>query len=199
MPVSYENAFALRDNPFGPTRLLEGITKPSVMQSLESLPLRSHLEPKLLALYCGQAGPFDQHLSFFQHLIATAGYNADPPSAGLKSLIFLIKGYQGTGKTTIANAMVHWLKKCKPVGSGEWHVFDPWPLKEFSSSREQIAEIDVLQNKIDQETSTGDYCCVLIDNLVSGADVRALDMFSKLIEDRIVFLFLLTRSLSENS
>ncbi len=103
--MSYERAFALRDNPFGPTRPLSGIKNPALMQMLESRPLMVDVEPILFELYCLTCGPFEKHISEFKGLIATAGY-ADRTSIGLSSFIFLILGHKGTGKTSLVHAMV---------------------------------------------------------------------------------------------
>jgi len=194
MLISYEKAFALRDNPFRPTQILEGVKNFSMMQELDSRPLRIHKEPKLFSLYCEKAGPFESLVHEFQDRIAQEGYRINPPSAGFNPFIFLIVGSKGTGKTTLANTMIHHLEQCKS-NNLKWHVKDPWSNKEFSSSGDQIAEIDKLQAELCRETQEGDYCCILIDNLVEGAEVRALEMFDELGKDRIVFLFLLTSDL----
>ena len=78
MLLSYEKAFALRDNPFRPTMPLEGVKNYAMMQQLDSLPLRIHMEPKLFRLYCEKAGPFESHIGEFQELIAEAGYRINP-------------------------------------------------------------------------------------------------------------------------
>lgn len=195
MILKYSNFFALSDNPFGPTKPLSKISKISVMRTLQSYPLRIYEEPKLLKLYCSQAGPFEQHTKRFLDKISLLSYNIDPPSAGFESLIFLISGYKGTGKTTLVNFMIHCLKKCKSDEINEWHIFER-QLKESSSSNDQIAEIDKLKEKIIEETSADDYCCVMLDNLVADAEVTALDLYDKLFDsERIVFLFLITSDL----
>lgn len=195
MTLKYSNFFALSDNPFGPTKPLPEISKSSVMRTLQRHPLRIYEEPKLIKLYCSQAGPFEQHTKRFLEEISLFNYNIDPPSAGFESLIFLISGYKGTGKTTLAHFMIHCLKKCELDEGNKWHIFEQ-QLKESSSSSDQIAEIDKLKEKIDGETSAEDYCCVMLDNLVAGAEVTALDLYDKLFEsERIVFLFLVTSDL----
>ena len=195
MTLKYSNFFALSDNPFGPTKPLPEISKIVVMRTLQRYPLRIYEEPELLKLYCSQAGPFEQHTKIFLEEITPLNYNIDPPSAGFDSLIFLISGYKGTGKTTLAYFMIHCLKKCKLDESNEWHIFEQ-QLKESSSSNDQIAEIHKLEEKIYKETSAEDYCCVMLDNLVAGAESAALDLYDKLFaSERIVFLFIVTSDL----
>ena len=196
MVLNYHDAFALRDNPFGPTKLLVGITDPSVMQMLVSRPLRIHVEPRLETLYSPDAGPFAEFCRRFEVLIATAGYTANPSVRGISSFILLIVGYQGTGKTTVTNVMIDMLKRCTPQGERPWHVFDPWPHRDFVTASEQGEEINRLEREITAQTGRGDYCCVLIDNLVSGADRHPLQMFDRLSVDRIVFLFMVTSDLN---
>jgi hypothetical protein len=192
MNYNYDKAFALRDNPFRPRKALKGVKNISAMKDLDSLPLRVHKEPKLLALYCKKAGPFKSLLDQFKERIEQDGYCAKPPSIGINPIIFLIEGPQGTGKTTLANAMIYRIQKCSP-NNIKWRVIDPWPDKEFLSNNEQIAEIVKLNDKLGaEEIIEGENWCILIDGLIAGAETKALEMYRELCQDRTVFLFLLT-------
>ena len=109
MPVwSHEKAFALRDNPFRPMRRIPGVTRVAFLASLETRPLRMDIEPALRHLYVPKLGLSDRHEAEFQHVIRSQG-GYRPGSAGFQSFIFLISGYQGTGKTTLASAMIQWV------------------------------------------------------------------------------------------
>src|SRR5689334_11054199 len=106
---NYQDAFGLSDNPFCPTQALAGMHNLLAIQNLSSLPLRVHEEPLLMKLYCPIVGTQDA-VDNFKDMISDNGY--EPPSVGTQSFLTVIRGPQGTGKTTLANVLVHHLKKC---------------------------------------------------------------------------------------
>ena len=80
---------------------------------------------------------------------------------------------------------------CREIDGPTWHPFELEQTHEFSAQK-QIAEIDLLQKKIlEGSTEAGDYCYVLIENLIAGAELRMLDFFDSVTKaDRVMFLFL---------
>ena len=185
---NYEKAFGLRENPFKPSRI-EGVEKIVMTKDLHTSPLKIHEEPKLISMYCPHAGPFHSLFEKFKNMITLEGYEINPSCAGNSCFIFLIMGSEGTGKTTLASMMMHHLKQCKE--KKEWIVHDPWAEKIFNSSIDQMAEIDKMERWIKDKTNANDYCCLLIDNLIYGAEARVFDLYDKF-GDRIMFLFLIT-------
>jgi hypothetical protein len=192
MPLSYQDAFSLADNPFYPRRAkLLGVQDPIVMQTLVSRPLRVHEEASLLKLYSEEAGPFKEHVVKFLSTVSGFGYDPDNADLGSEPFIFLIKGSIGSGKTTLANVMVHHLKRANPKGD-LLVVFDPWAEERFDIHTKQEAEIEKLEKRILDQLSKGKYCCVLIDNLVAGAEERAFQLYARLIKTNLTFLFLIS-------
>jgi len=108
----------------------------------------------------------------FLGTISRFGYDPEHAELGSEPFIFLIKGSIGSGKTTLANVMVHHLKRANPKGD-QLVIFDPWVDERFDIHTKQEAEIEKLEKRILDQMSQGKYCCVLIDNLVAGAEERA--------------------------
>jgi hypothetical protein len=191
MAYDYGKVFALRDNPFSPYEPFEGLTRINLHRDLPNNPLLINLEPTLECMYSSEAGPFGTFLENFKNFARQHNYRDKPPRVGNSSFIFSIYGFEGTGKTTLAQVIINWLKKCKPR-TGEWHVHDEWSLSKLPDPAKQIERIDALEQKIRVEISKNSYCCVVVDNLVPGALNRALEMYDQLRLDWIVFLFLLS-------
>lgn len=186
--TKYEEAFFLRDNPFCPAKPLAGISSPLLMSNLSTQPLRIHMDEALMSLYCADVGK--ANLDQFRESVSHDGY--DPPGIGSTPFLSLILGPQGTGKTTLANAMVHHLKQCAPNAPGKWRVYDPWADREFDQSEQQVETMARLQAQVLNETTDKDYLCVLLDNLKSGAEQAAFNLYGELYRSRIVFVFLLS-------
>jgi adenylate kinase family enzyme len=193
MADDYEKAFALLDNPFEPLGDIEGVGNQLYQSDLASRPLLLNREPALERLYSSDAGPFGTYLKNFQAFARKSGYRdaPPPPKAGKKSFIFSIYGNEGTGKTTLAQAIINWLKKCKPK-NGQWYVSDDMSLTKVADVGKQIEVIESLQQRIKDNVSQGGHCCVVLDNLVKGAMPRALDMYDQLTSGWFVFLFLVS-------
>jgi hypothetical protein len=187
MPLTdWKKAFALNDNPFGPTSPLAGMAKPKLIVDLAGGPLPVHQEPKLLDLYCYAAGPLlpprggrkrQLVIDDFKGQLAIDGFAPDR-GVGVRSFIFCIRGPKGTGKTTLANVMTEWLLRCQPPG-GAWKVYDRWAAKEPRSAEEQLKELAALKAQISADAFP--YCCVLLDNLLRGAELPALGMYDELL------------------
>jgi hypothetical protein len=192
MPLSYQDAFSLADNPFYPRRkALLGVEDPVVMQTLVSRPLRIHEDRALIKLYVEEAGPFKENVEQFLNTISEFGYAPKDAELGSEPFIFLIKGSIGSGKTTLANVMVYHLKKANPTGD-RLVIFDPWAETRFNIHTEQETAINDLEKQILDHLSKGKYCCVMIDNLVAGAEDRAFQLYTKLIKTNLTYLFLIS-------
>jgi hypothetical protein len=192
MPLSYQDAFSLADNPFYPRRqTLLGVEDPVMMQTLVSRPLRVHEEKGLLNLYSEEAGPFKESVERFLSTLSEFGYDPENAELGREPSIFLIKGSTGSGKTTLANVMVYHLRKADPTGD-RLVVFDPWAEERFDIHTKQETEIEKLESQILDRLSKGKYCCVMIDNLVAGAEERAFKLHTRLIKTNLTFLFLIS-------
>jgi hypothetical protein len=193
MAYDYGKAFALRDNPFSPLELLEGLKKKIWQSDLATNPLLVDLEPVLERLYSPDAGPFGTYVENFQKFARRNGYRDKPlpPKVGNSSFIFSIFGNEGTGKTTLAQVITSWLKQCKPK-EGHWNVFHEWSLTRIEDLDKQIKRIDELQEQVKRDVTPESYCCIVVDNLGAGALTRALEMYDQLINNWVVFLFLLS-------
>jgi hypothetical protein len=190
MSLSYQDAFSLADNPFYPRRkTLLGVEDPVVMQTLVSRPLRVHEEKALLKLYSEEAGPFKESVERFLNTISEFGYNPEDADLGSEPFIILIKGSIGSGKTTLANVMVYHLRKANPE-CDRLIILDPWAEERFDLHTTQEAAIDLLEKDI--QVSKGKYYCVMIDNLVAGAEERAFQLYTKLIKTNLTYLFLIS-------
>ena len=197
MPPSYIQAFALEDNPFAPTRPLPKVGNAAVMTNLDRKPLPIDVEPELKQLYCADAGPFCEHLKTFEETIEESGYDPSTGARGMNSFVFLIQGPQGTGKSTLANLLVHTLKQCTIAEQKDWCVERPWaPNVEFLSPEKQSDSIDACAEVLVKKTGPGDYCCVILDNMRADCIASALTLFDKIAADRFIFLFLTSSDLA---
>jgi hypothetical protein len=174
-----------------PIQPLTGLNNIGAQNDLETKPLLINSEPALQRLFSDSAGPFGTHLTAFKTLARQRGYHDRPPQVGVKSHIFSIYGYEGTGKTTLVQAIISWLKTCKPK-TGDWYVRDEWSFETVKEVQKQIERIDKEQEWIVRESGKNSYCCIVADNLVCGALDRAFEMYDRLTRDRVVFLFLLS-------
>ena len=179
MTSDYMRAFSLRDNPFGPRKQINGMQNLFAMQNLESQPLRIHEEPKLLELFSEKAGPYDELIRGYLRWIEQEGYDGQAKIFGTGSSIILIGGHQGTGKTTLAYLLVHYLKECEN-GSKKWKIFHNDSPGQRSIPQEQAKSIRELNNKIKESTQKNDHCCVVLDDIVSDAMLPALEVYDLL-------------------
>jgi hypothetical protein len=193
MAYDYGKAFALLDNPFSPLEPLKGLKKKNRQNDLASEPLLVDLEPVLEPLYSPDAGPFGTYVENFQKFARQNGYRDKPlpPKAGNSSFIFSIYGNEGTGKTTLAQVIISWLKQCKSR-EDHWSVYHEWSFTKLDDSVKEIERIDALQEQIQKDVTAESYCCIVVDNLRRGALTRALEMYDQLVTNWVVFLFLLS-------
>jgi hypothetical protein len=187
-----KKAFVLTDYPFSPNQPLKGMSHPLLIRSLISGPLQMHKDAVLEKLFVPDAGPFERHFNDFKDSIAYKNYTDNPSSAGVEPFAFFIRGNEGTGKTTLVNRMISHLQKCLPEGSSKkWKIFDTWGDIVFTFDT-QSAALAVLKCKINQQTTEEDYCCLVLDNLVAGLETAAINLFSEISKNRVVFLFLIS-------
>jgi hypothetical protein len=193
MPT-YPEAFGLTDNPFSPSRLIEGVTSPFMMKSISINPLRLDADDGLLQLYVGGAGPFDEHYRAYQDKLEANGYVESAAGAqssiGINSFIFFIHGPIGTGKTTLMNLMLRSLKRCTPP-SGAWTRYEAdWGFKQPAPT--QTLALEAMKEKIEKRSSGDDYCFVILDDLVQGASESAFNLFKHFEHKCLLFMFITT-------
>jgi hypothetical protein len=181
MPLSdWRKAFGflVQDNPFNPSQPLDGMANADLMLDLGAQALPIHREPKLGPLFCADAGGFAQSLQKFHHRVGVAGYRpGPPPSVGTQPFLILIGGPKGSGKTTLANVMVEWVSRCDPRGV-HWDIYDPWSTRDFDTPESQIAALGPLEADIKDKQPV--HCCVLLDNLLTGVETAALNLYAQL-------------------
>jgi hypothetical protein len=183
---TYLRTFGLRDNPFRPYSKLEGVSK-AAGSNLDTKPLRLHEEERLEAMFVPRAGPFEQHLSDFRQQLELAGYLPGEDVEPVTSFAFLVIGKQGTGKSTLVNAMLQWVLKCR--------VTPPWvrvlhPPEAIIDDPPALAEY--IAQKLAQESRPESYCCIVIEDLKRIDAARALKLWSEVTRDRTLMLFLVT-------
>lgn len=173
MPASpaehrFARPYGLTDNPFAPRRLppLNG-AQPSVqnkflLSNLHKQPLRLDKDPALDCLYVPEAGEFGRYQQEFQDMLELAGYGEDPVET-VQQFAFLVCGEQGTGKSTLVNWLVRWLKQCRIPG--EWHEWRYPPEPPDPQANQGLHHY--LAEKLNA-VSDGEYCCLVIDNLTTS-------------------------------
>jgi hypothetical protein len=191
--VDFEKAFALTDNPFGPTkRALINATQRGAMRELYQSPLRVHVEPALMKLYCPQAGPFAEQEQRFKQKMESRGYTNSPPDRGNDPFCFFIRGGKGTGKSTLANVMRRWLLDCRPENEPEWRYFEPWFGGEDLTFDEQKPMIEQVEDDVKHLCGPDDHFFIVFDNIVEGAHRIAFNLYARLQEQFLPFMFLLS-------
>jgi hypothetical protein len=197
MPSTYEKAFCLTDNPFGPKRPLAGVSVP-LLRSIYISPLKLDADDDdngLYKLYVPDAGPFDDlHTRYLTKLEAEnywAGGPARESSVGINSFISFLHGPIGTGKTTLMNLMIRSLKRCKPANV-EWVPFHA-QFNLIPNETQQNRELDKVRETIKQRKLDGDACSYLVlDNLMNGAVENAFNLYDDFQRQFRLFAFVTT-------
>jgi len=199
MPITYKQAFALTDNPFGPSTPFPDMTRPNLLSDIQSLPLNIHREPKLKQLYCADAGPFRAHFDRFSRAIGRRHFSSNPASRGVTSDLVVIRGDQGTGKTSFASYCADHLLSCTPNGSTPWLIFDSEELAEANVWRElyetaalQADALNAVKTYVLSKSHQSDYCILILDNLLEGTEGEIVNLYDTLKGRRVVFVFLTT-------
>jgi hypothetical protein len=192
-PLTYQDAFALRDSPFGPRRPMPGVSPP-LTQSLESRPLLIHQNRLLLDLYSPDAGPFGKRSEDFEVELATAEYRVanplDPASRGVTSYVFLILGDRGTGKSTLASWMIDYITRCTGPNQPAWKLFEEYlSAVDGQAPEEQLARLTTVEAAFDGVTSN-DYCCVFLDDVLGAVFPHCLAAFERLRKKAATFMML---------
>ena len=189
-PPDIGEAFALTDNPFVPKNPIPGVENPLAVNMLALEGLQILKEPGLLKFFCDQAGPFENLLNRFWQKMKIAGYRTNPPRLGITPWVILVRGPQGTGKTSLVHRMVHWLVECScgNLSAKTW----PQPGENLPSAAKQQQSIEEFDQRMIAVTPPRKHCCFILEDLVEGAELGALKMFGHFISDRIVIMFLIS-------
>jgi hypothetical protein len=184
--LTYLRTFGLRDNPFRPYSRLQGVSR-AAGSNLDTKPLRLHEEAGLENMFVPRAGPFEQHLEDFRQRLELAGYRPGEDVEPVTSFAFLVIGKQGTGKSTLVNAMLQWLLQCR--------VTPPWvrflhPPEAIIDDPPALAQY--MREKLEQQSRPDGYCCIVIEDLKRIDADRALQLWSEVTRDRTLMLFLVS-------
>lgn len=181
MPEIFERAFGLRDNPFDPLEFA-GVAS-HLLDDLSTRALQVDDAPELMPLFIPTAGPFEAALGTFAEMLTLAGYSSgDDPKLGAKSFLFRIIGPQGSGKSTLTNVMIDWLRRCLPE-RGQLFV-----LKEGLRRPEQLAQqLNAVMGRIVERGPR--WCCVAFDD-VNGSDEPELHNFYRDLQDSRIHVVL---------
>lgn len=187
--------FGLIDNPFAPRRLplLNG-TQASVqnrllLSNLHKQPLRLDKDPALECLFVPEAGEFGRYQRDFQDLLESAGYDEYPVDA-TQQFAFLVCGEQGTGKSTLVNNLVRWLRQYRVQGGWNEYRYPPEP----SDPQANQGLHDYLAEKLNT-LNDGGYCCLVIDSLTASNKDEAIRIYEEYIGSRMLVMFMITDDL----
>jgi hypothetical protein len=178
----WEDLFGLRESPFDPGALPKPGSENLVLSELVTRPLLLHESPALRQLYCPKAGPFAEHEHKFQVRMRLSGYAPGQQSDPKRSQIFVVAGPEGTGKTTLASAMIEWLCQWTPP-AGNWHI-PAWPLRTFNSTASQMERLTAIGQELNELEAGGGYCCLFIDDFLPGTELQALNLFDVLTQEQ---------------
>jgi hypothetical protein len=160
---------------------------------LSTKPLELYREPKLRDLYVPDAGPFATCLGVFKRKFIEAGFEAGQ-SAGTKPRICLITGPAGSGKTTLVNDMIAWLKSCPlDEGSSWWISPENAPPLAYGPAQ-QLDLLKQLRAEVDSRAGANDYVILVVDDLIEGGENAALQLWDELVaQSRTTILFMLAK------
>jgi hypothetical protein len=191
----FARPFGLTDNPFAPMRLphLNGI-RPSVqnrllLSNLHKQPLRLDKDSALDCLFVPEAGKFGRYQQEFQDMLELAGYGEDPVETA-QQFAFLVCGEQGTGKSTLVNMLVRWLRQCRVLGEWNEHRYPPEP----TDPQANHGLHDYLAGKLN-DVSDGGYCCLVIDSLTASNKDEAIRIYEEYSGSRVLVMFMITDDL----
>jgi hypothetical protein len=126
----------------------------------------------------------------FKRKMALRGYKENPKTLDQigRSLIVLIRGLKGTGKTTLAHRMMRWLMSCDPDGKS-WKQVTWEPDSEEQNAHEQSISLSQGFKPNVERMGTGSFLC-LIDDIKKEADSHIFKLFRDLLPGRVLFFFL---------
>jgi hypothetical protein len=191
----FARPFGLTDNPFAPMRipLLSG-TQASVqnrllLSNLHKQPLRLDKDSALEYLFVPEAGKFGRYQREFQDMLESADYDQNP-AVTTRQFAFLVCGEQGTGKSTLVNALVPWLRKCRVQDGWNEYRYPPEPPDPLANQGLH----DYLAGKL-SEVSDGSYCCLVIDSLTALNKDEAIRIYEEYTGSRVLVMFMITDDL----
>jgi predicted AAA+ superfamily ATPase len=184
----YQETLALGDNPFDPKNF-EG--KPGCSESLGRLPLRVDLCEKVVELYCEELEKFRQLEAEFKEQLRQEGYSAGKKRSN-SSFVIIVRGPQGSGKTTLASKFLKILHETGQPGDPDW-VSKATEFRDISLDDQQLSGVEIEQTleKLKQRiTSSSDklHVSALIDNVTETAIGEVLKLFRQLSDRRRVFI-----------
>jgi len=106
----FQDTIALKDNPFGPSFPVshENRTRLKYLTNLDRMPLRiDQCADELKPLLCTEILDFEAHMKRFHEVMTALGYGFDGEGRrSLDSLLIVIRGARGAGKTTLGAWMI---------------------------------------------------------------------------------------------
>lgn len=174
-----EAVFGLRDNPFNP-QVFEKV-RDRALDQLWSVALKLDEEPSLLPLFVADAGPFRARLEDFVGRLQASGYTSgQKPALGHKSFVFRVVGPQGSGKSTLTNRLVGWLKTCAP--GNELLI-----LKEFARPETVEGALERVRGRANEHGEGG--CCIVFDDVRLSTEDKLHELFEELREHMAIVMF----------
>ncbi len=174
-PLGYPAAFGLLDNPFNPQEF-DGVSG-TMLDGLFEIPLAIDEEPRLEPLFVAAAGPFQRHVDTFKNTLRAEGYRSgENPSRTHKSFVFRVFGPKGSGKSTMTNKMVGWLKGCfteEQMAQRELRVV---------KCSVSPAQVDSALKGIRDETAdhNGGWCCLVLEDVNLDTEELLHDLYDEL-------------------
>lgn len=185
MAIRYQEAFGLRDNPFGP-RLRWGKVPPHLTVELERRPLLVHRDPGLDELYCEKIPSFKSACESLEILFEANGYSLNPLSRGVASYLVAIQGDRGAGKTTLASRMMQSMLKRTPPDEPAWHVDELLLNSITQTGNEQGDQLKALEARVVAAKAV--YTCILVDDIRADAFPFVTQVYDTLREHCVVFM-----------
>jgi hypothetical protein len=194
----YQETLALSDNPFGPRA--DSIAPPprDYLKDLDRAPLRPDKRPELLPLFSEAAYEASKHLDEFRTVLFERGYSIDPPRRGDDSLIVLIRGDRGAGKTSLACRMIVEVLKTSKAGDNPWKRFElhakeeRQPVPDRAEYKAALAELD---SQILENSAHDDYVCALVEDVTQDNFDQVADLYGKYQQTRTLIFFAITHDI----
>lgn len=181
-------------NPFDPDNL-PGVgdfgDQYWLLQDLMRQPLQVHVNPVLKQLVCSKNTTL---LERFKEDLARKKYTQNPSAVGRFSIIAGIYGPGGTGKSTLANLMIDYVKLCG-VPATNWVIHERWRDTPEADPAAQKKEIEDLAAHLVGEPNGGLHCIVL-DNIAPSAIQAALTVWQDLRKRLRIILLMISSDVS---
>jgi hypothetical protein len=181
--LGYPRAFGLLDNPFNPQEF-RGISG-ALLDGLFEKPIALDEELGLEPLFVSNAGPFQQHLQVFKSVLTAGGYQSgvDPKSV-LKSFAFRVIGPKGSGKSTMTNKMIAWLKGCftdTQMAKHDLRVLE----RKVSPLRIESTLADVRKLAEGQRKK---WCCLALDDVRLDTEDELHELYDELRDESVAVI-----------